>query len=265
MLNLKFPAFTAILADILSVVGILCKQLQSESLDLSQFVPMRESTIGKLQGLTDLNGEHMDSFEKELICNGQSISYKGVKLTHANEKNCIDKMKKDYIKVVCQHIGSQMSSESTLGLTAFSVLGLQTNETLSENDTEENLLTLSKFYDVNFTELKREYTGVKTFLKGSYRNITYQAFCKMMTRRHQHEFPVIQKLCHMSLCIPITSVACERGISLQNIIKTKLRTLITPENLKMLMKLSNGPSIKEFPYKGAINYWHKEKKTFGQV
>ena len=122
VLNLKFPAFTAILADILSVVGILCKQLQSESLDLNQFLPMRESTIGKLQGLTDLNGEHMDSFEKELISNGQSISYKGIKLTHSNEKNCIDNMKKDYIKAVCQHIGSEMSSESTPVLTAFSVL-----------------------------------------------------------------------------------------------------------------------------------------------
>ena len=103
----------------------------------------------------------------------------------------------------------QMSAESIPVLTAFSVFEPQTNETLSENDTEENLLTLSKFYDVNFTELKREYNHAKTLLEGSYRNITYQAFCKMMTRRHQHEFPVIQKLCHMSLCIPITSVACE--------------------------------------------------------
>ena len=85
---------------------------------------------------------------------------------------------------------------------------------------EGNLLTLSKFYDANFTELKREYTGVKTLLKGYCRNITYKAFCKMMTGRHQHEFPVTQKLCHMSLCIPITSVACERGFSLQNIIKS---------------------------------------------
>ena len=193
----------------------------------------------------------MDSFEKELISNGQSISYKGIELTHSNEKNCIDNMKKDYTKAV---YWSCMSSESTPVLTAFSVFEPQTDETLSENDTEENLLTLSKFYDVNFTELKREYTSVKTFLKGSYRNITYHAFCKMMTRRHQHEFPVIQKLCHMSLCIPITSVACEWGFSVQNKIKTKLRTLITPENLEMLMKLSNGPSIEEFPYKMAINY-----------
>ena len=50
-------------------------------------------------------------FQKELISNGQSISYKGIKLTHSNEKNCIDKMKKDYIKAVCQHIGSRISSE----------------------------------------------------------------------------------------------------------------------------------------------------------
>ena len=49
VLHYKFLAFNAVLADILSVVGILCKQIQSDSLDFSQFLPMKESAIGNFK------------------------------------------------------------------------------------------------------------------------------------------------------------------------------------------------------------------------
>ena len=82
----------------------------------------------------------------------------------------------------------------------------------------------------------------------------------MIMRRHFEEYPLTKKLCHISLCIPITSVPCERGFSLQNRIKVKSRTSLTPENLDMLMKLSVGPDIDSFPYEKAVRHWHREKR-----
>ncbi|XP_053400529.1 zinc finger protein 862-like [Mercenaria mercenaria] len=86
VLHYKFPAFTAILADALQVLGVLSKQLQAESLDLSQFTPMKDSAVGKLNGPKTVNGECMKEFESQISTNGNKVYYKGIQLTHSNEK-----------------------------------------------------------------------------------------------------------------------------------------------------------------------------------
>lgn len=225
ILHYKFPAFTAVLADILSVVGILCKQLQSDSLDFSQFIPMKESTIGQLQGLVDVNGKHTEEFKSQLSINGSKIYFKGVQLTHANEKTQVDRLKKDYIKSVCENIEDRMANETSPILSAFSVLEPQTNEMLDASEVDDMLKTLSKHYDIDEVALKREYSGISTLLKGSYRNISFKAFCKMIMRCHSEQYPLTEKLCHISLCIPVTSVPCERVLVYRTESKSNLELL----------------------------------------
>lgn len=58
VLHYKFPMFTALLADILGVIGVVCRSLQAESLDASQLDDLRECTLSKLEGLTTVNGKH---------------------------------------------------------------------------------------------------------------------------------------------------------------------------------------------------------------
>ena len=58
----------------------------------------------------------------------------------------------------------------------------------------------------------------------------------------------------------MSSVACKRGFSLQNKIKVKARTSLTPETLETLMRLANGPEVEDFPYEIAIRHWKTEKK-----
>ena len=260
VLHYKFPAFTAVLCDILTVVGILCKQLQSDSLDFSQFLPMKESTIGQLEGLINVNGKHSEEFKNQLSVNGSKIYFKGIQLTHANEKTQIEKLKKEYIQSVCENIENRMTTETSPILNAFSVLEPRTNELLDSSEVNENIKTLSQYYGLDEAALRREYSGISTLLKGSYRNISFKAFSKMIMRRHSEEYPLTDKLCHISLCIPVTSVPCERGFSLQNRIKVKSRTSLNPENLDMLMKLAVGPEIESFPYERAIRHWHREKR-----
>ena len=260
VLHYKFPAFTAILTDVLSIVGVLCKQLQSENLDLSQYLPMLESATGRLKALKTVNGESMDNFQKELTTNGNKVYFKGIQMKNWNEKSAVEKLKVSYIDSVIDNLEARMITDKTPVLNAFSVLEPVTNENLSGDDIERKLTILSDRYGLDSHKLRLEHAGIQPLLKGSYKSLSFQAFCGMVLRRHLEDFPLTATLCKIALCIPVTSVACERGFSLQNRIKVKSRTALTPETLDMLMKLSTGPEIEDFPYPVAIQHWRKDKK-----
>lgn len=260
VLHYKFPAFTALLADILGVVGVLCRSLQAESLDVSQLDALCESTLGKLEGLTTINGKHTQEFLDSVTTTGSKKYIKGIPLTHANEKTQMEKLKTDYIGSVSTHITNRLQNETTPILKSFSVLEPQGLDVLSEDEVTDNLKSLSEFYDVPLEELNREFCGIRVLMKGSYKQMDMKTFTKMVLRRHVSEYPLSAKLLMAAMCIPVTSVSCERGFSLQNRIKVKSRTSLTPENLDILMKLSTGPDLDSFPYQQAIRHWHMEKK-----
>ena len=144
-----------------------------------------------------------------------------------------------------------MSTDKTPVLNAFSVLG---------DDIERKLTILSDRYGLDSHKLRLEHAGIQPLLKGLYKSLSFQAFCGMVLVSHLEDFPLTATLCKIALCIPVTNVACEREFSLQNKIKVKSRTALSPETLDMLMKLSTGPEIEDFPYPAAIQHWRKEKK-----
>jgi hypothetical protein len=260
VLHYKFPAFTAVLSDVLSVIGILSKQLQAESLDVSQLDILRDSAIGRLNGLKNVTGTRTAEFKDNISANGSKLFFKGIQLTHANEKSQMDKLKNDYIGSVCHHLEQRLSNDSTSILKAFSVLEPRSLDLLSACETSNNLKELAEFYKISEMELKREFSGIETLMRGSYKQLTLSEFHKVLLRRHQEEYPLTSLLVTLAMCIPVTSVACERGFSLQNRIKIKARTSLTPDNLDILMKLSSGPSVHDFPYDKAIKHWRLEKK-----
>ena len=69
-------------------------------------------------------------------------------------------------------------------------------------------------------------------------------------------------MCKLMLCVPVTSVECERAFSLQNRIKTKLRNRLGEERIDLLMQISMGPgpSVESFEYKAAVRQWKKQKQ-----
>ena len=83
----------------------------------------------------------------------------------------MEKLKKEYIKSVCDNIENRMSTETSPILSAFSVLEPQTNEILDESEKAEYLKTFSNHYGIDEAALKREYSGMITLLKGSNKNI----------------------------------------------------------------------------------------------
>jgi hypothetical protein len=62
-------------------------------------------------------------------------------------------------------------------------------------------------------------------------------------------FPNIIRLIKIIYSISFSSVDCERGFSVQNLIKSKLHNSLGTKTLDMLMRLSiEGPESKDFGY-----------------
>ena len=65
-------------------------------------------------------------------------------------------------------------------------------------------------------------------------------------------YPNVYKIISTVLSLPITTVCCERGFSIQNIVKTKLRNRLTNENIDYLMKIMlEGDNIASFDFNEA--------------
>ena len=66
----------------------------------------------------------------------------------------------------------------------------------------------------------------------------------------------VYKIISTVLSLPITTVFCERGFSIQNIVKTKLRNRLTNENIDYLMRIIlERDNIAGFDFKEAFKNW----------
>lgn len=73
-------------------------------------------------------------------------------------------------------------------------------------------------------------------------------------------YSVMCSMCTLLLCVPVTSVECERAFSLQNRMKTKLRNRLGEERLNRIMIINTGPSIDSFDFMSAVRHWRSAKK-----
>ncbi|KAH3851487.1 hypothetical protein DPMN_093969 [Dreissena polymorpha] len=94
----------------------------------------------------------------------------------------------------------------------------------------------------------------------SYNMKDFKELTRVFLRCYKKEYPLISQLMNIALCIPMSSVVCECGLSLQNRINVKSRTALIPANVDTLMKLAMGPNVLDFLYEQAIRHWKAEKK-----
>ena len=74
-------------------------------------------------------------------------------------------------------------------------------------------------------------------------------------------FPEFSKLCVLALIIPLSSVDCERGFSLMNIIKTDLRAHMNSTTLCALMRIALGVAEADFPFEDAADWWFQSPRS----
>ena len=113
---------------------------------------------------------------------------------------------------------------------------------------------------INCKDLGSEYASASVVMNGCYSGYSLQCFIKTLLLNHERDFPEMSKLAEIALCIPVSTAACERGFSLQNRLKNKLRNCLSEVNLEYLMKLACGPELKDYPFEKAICHWRDAKK-----
>ncbi|KAH7331895.1 hypothetical protein KP509_20G056100 [Ceratopteris richardii] len=73
-------------------------------------------------------------------------------------------------------------------------------------------------------------------------------------------YSIILKLWQIVLVLAVSSVACERGFSKQNLIKTSMRQSLKVKTLDMLMRISlNGPNLSEMDWVEIHKIWELQK------
>ncbi|MEE6461243.1 hypothetical protein FKM82_001239 [Ascaphus truei] len=70
------------------------------------------------------------------------------------------------------------------------------------------------------------------------------------------QFPLLSKLLSIVAVLPVSSVACERGFQLMNMIKNKFTSVEADSLNDLLMVNANGPSLVAFDPTRSVNNWY---------
>ena len=84
----------------------------------------------------------------------------------------------------------------------------------------------------------RDFLPLKRVLAGS-GNTSFRESCRLMITSLGEMFPDFKTLVEVALVIPVSSVATERGFSLQNNIKTAMRSRLSEEKVQNLMSIAS--------------------------
>ena len=137
--------------------------------------------------------------------------------------------------------------------------GKSTEQTVDDGNTTSTVVTAHRAI-VTEAELMSELPKLTTLVSECYKQLEPAAFIQRILAQHAEDLPHYTTMCKLLLCIPITSVECERAFSLQNRLKTKLRNRLGEERVDLLMVLNMGPPIDRFDHVAVVRHWRAEKK-----
>ena len=99
--------------------------------------------------------------------------------------------------------------------------------------------------------MQRDFLPMKRVLAGS-GNPSFRGSCRLLITSLGEMFPDFRALAEVALVIPVSSVAAERGFSLQNNIKTATRSRLSEAKTQHLMTIASAAvSIDTFDFKQA--------------
>ena len=91
--------------------------------------------------------------------------------------------------------------------------------------------------------------------------MNFEQFTSHFIQEYKDVYPDFVQLALISLVIPVSSAPCERGFSVQNSIKTKLRNRLNPERLNRIMMIRLvGPSFEDVDFQTAAQEFRDMKQ-----
>ena len=112
---------------------------------------------------------------------------------------------------------------------------------------------------INDDRTAADYYQMKVVLKSL--NCSLTDACTSILQQYKDIFPDFAVLATIVLISPVTSVACERGFSVHNKIKTKGRSCLKHETVTKLMRVKEeGPSVEDFDPKSSVKKFCEMRK-----
>ncbi|MCO5561009.1 hypothetical protein L7F22_014630 [Adiantum nelumboides] len=117
---------------------------------------------------------------------------------------------------------------------------------------------------VDMVQVKKEYQYFKSQAPFEWEDRslrdTWVSIARNPTTRAK--YPMLLILAHLSMLQCASTTSCERGFSIQNIIKSKLRNALTTRSMDALMRISmEGPNVEDFDFSKSIDMWRNTAKT----
>jgi hypothetical protein len=275
-----FVAFTSLLSDVLCVITSLSKKFQTESMDISAVNAHVNVALASLSGMKVDANAYLDDFFKSTT--PDSSSFKGETLSNSTEadKQQFLFLRDLYLDSMTTHLEERLVNNSTEVLNAFSLLEPSMAVSLSVAERNKLFSVLESYFQnsapvsvgslegnvvhplvfVDTPTLKKELAKLTPLMSRCYSGLRFDGFARMLLIRHSDDFSQVCRLAEIGLCLPVSTVSCERGFSLQNRIKIKSRTRLLPENLERLMTIAGGPDLDSLPVADAVTHWYSERR-----
>ncbi len=114
---------------------------------------------------------------------------------------------------------------------------------------------------LNPAELRNEFQLFRPFIIRNFPQTNFYKFSTMFLRNFSDMFPQMAMLISIALIIPVSSVPCERGFSVTNRIKTKLRNRLQIPTVDILLRISiEGPPTDQFDFSRALNQYKSSRQ-----
>lgn len=278
--SVHFVLTTAFLLDILLPLTKLSKMFQAEHVDFGVIDPLVKSTITVLDMHKTVNGIHLDRAYNDIV----DGIYRGVKI--ADRQQMRIKFQNESTRYLTELVGNleaRFDNTSMETLRALDVVlnpanSPATSAALIAHGVDEIDTICDVFGKVINTSpvpvdgvevretpaiidsdtLRGDFMQFKVFLKSSNFSSLSDA-CEKVSGMVD-TFPDFAILAQLVMSCPVTSVACERGFSVQNRLATKFRSRLLSDKVSKLMSVVQGPSQEDFDYQRAVARFNSIRK-----
>ena len=254
-----FLLITALLIDVLTVIGILSLIFQRDSVSLASIKGNVESSLNTLN--TMRNGSPIVDHVLEILDpqlqdpNTVNTQYKQVKITdNQNLRTRFNAIRRNYLDNMINNLGDRFPDDELSLLECFDIVfnpkryPTSNQELTQYGNVQLNELCLKYSDIINADTCKGQFLQFKHFVvahKGVYSD--FDKLCKLLITEYSDIYPDFVTLVSIAQVIPVSSAPCERGFSQQNILKSKVRNRLSPDRVdRLLMIRLNGPKEIDF-------------------
>jgi hypothetical protein len=226
--NAKFLLFTALLIDVLTVIGILSLTFQKDLVNISHIRASISATKATLETMKT-RSETVSKVLSEL----GNIPEPGTKnkyqqlevIDNQQTRDEFSNLRQTYIDKLILNLNNRFPEDQLQTLECFDIVLNPKRYPDQAGDLpnygNDQLSSLLSFYDtlVNSERAKSHFLMFKHFAR-SQKALTFDSFIKLLINEYEDEFPDFVLLGKIAMIIPVSSAPCE----LQNALKKKCTT-----------------------------------------